>query len=134
MILSARFLTDVGNINSFEYSRNAEFTEGDALDVYIQLIDASQDKAEHGFKPSGRRYAPAAGATLTVTVDNIDDARKVTRACSQPWSGDASVWKLQIMASDVIRGTANLLLTLVEGGVTRKAIVKAAFRVQGASA
>lgn len=128
MILSARFLTNVGSVNDFQYEQQAEFVEGDAFDIYFQLIDASRDRTEDGFKPSGRRYMPAAGALLTAVVDNIDAARQISRSCTQPFPQDPSIWRMSIMASDGIKGTSNLKLTLVESGVTKRGLVKVALR------
>ena len=62
MLLSARMINNVGSVNAFEWAQEVEFTAGDTQDVYFQLVDASVDKATQGFKPGGRRYAPAAGA------------------------------------------------------------------------
>jgi hypothetical protein len=129
MILSARFLTNAANVNSFDYSEFVEFVEGDTVTVYLQLVDSSKDLDRDGFKPAGRRYVPVSGATLTVTVDNINDAKKVIRAASQPFANDPSIWSFQIMATDTVKGTANLRLTLTESGVVRKGFIQPAFRV-----
>lgn len=129
MLLSARFLNDVANVNSFEYADVAEFTEGDPASVYIQLIDASLDKAVEGFVPSGRRYVPASGATLQVTVESIDDSKEIVRSATQPFPNDGSIWKLDFLASDKIRGTANLRLRLTEGSVVRSGLVKSGLRI-----
>ncbi len=130
MLLSARILRDCANVNSFEYSNSAQFTKGDVVDVYFQLIDASLDTASENFIPPGRRYMPAAGATLQIVVENIDDAIKVTRTVSQPFTNDLSIWKVSFFASDSISGTANLRLTLVEGAKVTKGLLKNAFRIQ----
>lgn len=129
MILSARFLTNVGSVNSYEYTSNVEFTEGDGIDVYFQLIDSTKDRADQGFFPVGRRYAPGEDATLQVTIDNINDAKKVTRFCSRPYAEDPTIWKLSILASDAVRGTSNLKLTLIDGTKNIRGIVQGAFRV-----
>jgi hypothetical protein len=129
MNLSARFLSNVGSVNVFSYEPVVEFVEGDAIDVYFQLIDTTQNRAEDGFKPSGRRFMPSAGATLTAVIDNIDNAKQITRPCSNPFSNDISIWKLSILNSDVVKGTANLKLTLVDGSKTYRALVKGAIRV-----
>ncbi len=133
MLLSARFLNDVANVNSFEHADVAEFTEGDPASVYFQLIDASLDKVVDGYVPAGRRYVPAIGATLQCTVESLDDAKQIVRLATQPFSNDGSIWKLDFLSSDKIRGTANLRLKLTEGGVIRTGVVKNAFRIQSAT-
>lgn len=133
MILSARFLTNVANVNRFDYVQNVEFSEGDAPTVYFQLIDKSKDLAAHGFKPAGRRYMPATAATLQVTVDNIDDAKKITRFCTQPYAQDPSIWALTIMTTDKIVGTSGLKLVLNESAAITNGYVQGAFRVCSAA-
>lgn len=130
MLLSARILKDCANVNSFEYADTAQFTKGDVVDVYFQLIDASLDTASENFIPPGRRYMPAAGATLVAVIENIDDTKKITRTVTQPFPLDPSIWKLSLLASDVIEGTANLRLTLTEGSKVTKGLLKNAFRIQ----
>ena len=114
MLLSARILRDCVNVNSFEYADSAQFTKGDEVDVYIQLIDASLDTSSENFLPPGRRYMPATGATLQVVIENIDDAKKITRNATQPFT-DPSIWKISFFSTDAIEGTSNLRLTLTEG-------------------
>lgn len=114
MLLSARILNNVASINSFEWADEAEFTQGDTVDIYFQLIDASLDKAVRGYQPAGRRYMPAAGATLSCKLDNIDDNIALTRAASQPFPLDPSIWKMNVLAADKIVGTCALVLTLTE--------------------
>lgn len=133
MILGVRFLSNVASVNSFDFAASAEFAEGDTPQVYLQLTDASRCRSVDGWKPQGFRYAPAAGATLVAVVGNIDDARKLTRTCTQPFPGDASVWLLPMTASDVIRGTADLKLTLTEGATVHRALLNAAFRVRSST-
>ena len=129
MLLSARFLNDVASVNSFEYAQEAEFTEGDPASVYFQLTDASLDKSVDGFVPPGRRYVPASGATLQCIIESIDDSKEITRFATQPFANDGSIWRLDFLASDKIRGTANLRLKLTEGAVVRSGLVKSGIRI-----
>lgn len=133
MLLSARFLNDVASVNSFEYADQAEFTEGDTTSVFIQLVDVSLDRAQDGYIPAGRRYVPASGATLQCTVESIDDSKTLVRYATQPFSADGSVWKLDILGTDNVRGTANIRLKLNEGGVVRNGLVKNGLRIYSAT-
>lgn len=120
MLLSCQMLQNVVDVNTFEYDTQVSFTQGDGPTIYFQLIDANKDRVENGFHPAGRRYMPAAGATLNVVVDSIDDSKKVTRTAVQPFASDPSIWSLTFMGSDTIRGTATLRLTLSESAkITR---------------
>ena len=134
IVLSARILEHVENVNNFAYTPQLEFTEGDAGYLYLQLTDASKNRCEEGYRPAGVRYCPVAGSTLSVVIDNLDDDKKVTRTATQPFTGDASIWRISLLSTDPIRGTANLRLTLVESGVTKRGTVQAALcvRSQGA--
>lgn len=122
-------LKDVGNVNVWEPDTSLSWTEGDQLTIYFQLIDASVDKPDQGFNPPGRRYVPAAGATLSVTLENIDQAKQLTRFAVQPFVGDGSIWSLSIMSTDAIRGSPQMRLTLTEGGVVTRGLAKCAIQI-----
>lgn len=119
MILSCRFLIDVAGVNTFQYIPQAEMYAGDSQNLYIQLTDASLDRAEQGFNPVGRRYCPPATSTLSVTFKNIDDAKVVVRAATQAYPTlDASIWFIPILSSDPLSGTITMGATLTEPGRT----------------
>ena len=130
MILSAIMLNDVTSVNSWEFADSGQFTKGDTASVYFRLIDSTLDTSVRGFEPAGRRYIPATGATLQVVVNSIDDLKKITRIAVNPFPDDRSIWKLDFISSDTISGTANLQLTLTEGAVVRRGLVKNALRIQ----
>jgi hypothetical protein len=129
MLLSARPLKDVQSVNSFRYANQLQFTEGDVLTVYFQLVDASLDRADEGFNPAGRRYMPAAGAVLTVTVDSNNAAKKITRSATQPYVQDPSIWALSVLSTDTIRGTLPLKVSLNEAGKITNALVNNFFMI-----
>lgn len=115
MLLACRFLIDVAGVNSFEYSQSPEWYEGDSQTLYLQLIDASLDRPEEGFVPAGRRYIPVANAILTVTLVNIDSAKVVERVATQPFTQDGSIWRIEILPTDPLKGSINVKLKLEEG-------------------
>jgi hypothetical protein len=133
MILNARFLDNVSDVNNYNVSTSPiiEFTEGDSLNVYIQLTDLTKDKQSD---PPGRRYVPAAGSTLSVVIENIDDAKKITRTCSMFDALDGSIWTFAILPTDLIRGTSTMRLVLNENGKVTYGKVLGAFRVQSQTA
>jgi len=122
-------LKDVANVNVWEPDTQLSWTEGDQLTIYFQLVDMSVDKPDQGFNPPGRRYVPASGATLSVTLENIDQAKQLTRFAVQPFTGDGSIWSLSIMSTDVIRGTPQMRLTLTEGGVVTRGLAKCSIKI-----
>ncbi len=117
MILSCRFLTDVGGVNTFQVISAAEMYAGDTQNLYIQLTDESVDRTDQGFSPRGRRYCPPAGSTLSITFKNVDDAKVVPRAAVQAYPAlDASIWYVPILSSDPLAGSVTMSAVLTEPG------------------
>jgi hypothetical protein len=129
MLLSARVLNDVASVNSFEVAESFSWTEGDSVDLYLQLVDASLDTDMKGFYPAGRRYMPPATSTLSVQVQNLDNSKVINRLAIQPFPEDASIWKVTILSTDAIHGTPQIVLTLTEPTKTTRGVVKNAVRV-----
>ena len=133
MILGARFLVGLSDINSWHRSQLIQdLTRGQTTDVYFQLVDLGVDV---DLAPvSGRRYCPPATSTLQVVIDDINPALKVTRFATQVAATlDASVWKLSLLATDALpTGTRTLLLTLTEpGSVVKRGLVPQGLRIVG---
>lgn len=117
MQLGLRPLRDVGGVNNFRPGDSWQVEEGDAVSLFMQLVDESLDRGIEGYTPSGRRYMPAAGATLQITFANLDDARVVVRSAVQPFPLDPSIWRVDILTTDKISGSPTLRIKLTEGGV-----------------
>ena len=133
MLLSARPLRDVQSVNSFRLVNQVQFTEGDVLTVYFQLFDAALDRADEGYNPAGRRYMPAAGAILTVTIDCLNVAKQIVRVAAQPYAQDPSIWALNILSTDTIRGTLPIKLALNESGKKTFGMVNNFFMISPAT-
>jgi hypothetical protein len=129
--LYCRFLDNVAGVNSYDPKAQLQFSEGGSRPIYLQLVNRSQDTDDQGFSPPGRRYVPQAGATLQVSLLNLDQAVQVTKAAIQPFAGDASIWKIDSYPSDKLRGTVSLRLALTEGSDTTYALVQAGLLVRG---
>ncbi len=123
MILSCRFLIDVAGVNSFEITDTIEWFGGDVRNLDFQLVDISVDRAIQGFSPAGRRYMPAAGATMVVTLGSVNDANKVSRVATQPFATDSSIWRVPILATDPMKGTVSFKVTLTEGATVKTSTV-----------
>lgn len=115
MLLSARILVDAVSVNVYRVADVAEFTEGDGPAIYFQLVDTSVDRSDQGFRPSGRRYAPVVGATLVCTIAGINTSKAITRPATQPFVQDPSIWFVQLLPTDPLKGTYDLQLLLTEG-------------------
>ena len=124
-------LSHVDSVNSFEVGNQLTVSPGEAATLFLQLLDASQDTALGGFDPPGRRYVAATGATLAVKMESLDDSKVYTRTASRPYAADGSIWSFAVLATDTIRGTVSLTLTLTEGSpsVVRTARMPAAVDV-----
>ena len=121
MLLSAKILNNVANVNTFDISAQTTFTEGDLPTIYLQLID-SQSKLS--------RYIPSTGATLVVTFKHVDNAKTFTKIATNPFPGDTSIWAFTFTSLDNVKGTINLQLTLTEGAVVTRGLVNTAILVQ----
>jgi len=131
MLLSCLFLVDVGSVNIFRESSYCQISEGDTGVIYIQLRDTSVNTAQEGYKPVGRRYIPATGASLKVFIDNsLDSGKVVTKQASQPYANDPSIWSFTIQATDAISGTKAVRLELNEGGKITRGLVSGGIRAQ----
>jgi hypothetical protein len=118
MKLSARPLIEVDSVNDFDISQQVEFTVGDPLTFYFQLVNLEKNRAQYGWNPPGMRYMPAVGATLALTFLNIDNAKQFTRYAFQPFAQDSSIWAVAILSSDPVGGTVNVKAVLSEGSTT----------------
>lgn len=127
-MLGCRFMHDVQSVNAYRYTSVVTGQEGDPLNVWFQLVDAELTDQDYG--PVGRRYVPAAGATLLVEIKNVDDDRVISRYASQPYStDDRSIWRLATTAADALAGTCSLAFTLTEGTVVTHWYVNGAIRM-----
>ncbi len=130
MLLSARILSPLANVNDFDYAQVHQMTAGEASDIYFQLIDAGRNPPTAYFFPFGLRYMPATGATLQCTLASINDAQTVIRYATQPYpTQDPSIWKLSVLPTDQIGGTFALKLSLNEGGVVKKGVLQQAVSI-----
>ena len=121
MLLTARILNGLANVNTFEYGQNFQMTAGEQQDVYFQLVDGAKNPPTQYFFPQGLRYMPAAGSTLQCVLASIDDGSSVTRYASQPFpTSDPSIWKLTLLSSDRVGGT----LAPARPAATRRATLR----------
>lgn len=124
MILTAEFLTGYSNVNNWKDEKSyMEVTAGQEESVYFRLVDQAL---------SGRRYCPAVGATLMVTIPALDASQSITRSAVAAAPGqDTSLWRLPILDTDLpTSGTRSLLLILYEGATIRRGLAHQALRIK----
>lgn len=114
MLLSLRFLLDVGNVNQFRFTQQIEFSADDSQNLYFQLVDLSVDRADESYNPPGRRYVPAATSTLSVEFLSVECQKVVIRSAVQPFTQDPSIWMVPILGSDPLQGTIIMKVKLQE--------------------
>ena len=129
MFLDGTMLSNVQSVNSFLRANQVSVRVGNPGTLYLQLTDGDQTDM-NGYS---LRYTPAAGATMTITVDNISGSNNlINRAASQPYTQDPSVWSVTILSTDVLRN-GNLYGTLTEGAVVRTFVIENALSVQSSN-
>lgn len=135
MSLSVQILTHVSDVNSFASATQIEMSAGEARDLYFRFVDT--EKRESVYDQTRLRYVPS-GVTnaVTVTLQNIDDAKKYVRYGTNPFAGDTSIWKISLLATDLLAGTVSLKVVLAETSdasppvtVTKTTYVAAAINV-----
>lgn len=110
MILSARFLDNYVDVNTFEYAPQLTIytsyppSFGQTVTLTLQLLDMSKDKVTAGFSPSGRRFIPSGIGTgypkLDVMLTSINSANACSYSATQD-SSDKSIWTVTIPEVDL---------------------------------
>lgn len=93
MKLSAKFLKNVSNINTFQYVNQWDISEGSANRLYFQIIDKLKD--------SLRFITQATTYSVSVTFLSIDSSSEITKVATQPFADDKSIWYIDLSASEV---------------------------------
>ena len=134
MLLNARILKNVVDINHFQHANQANITEGQFNDVYIQLVDLdwstkSTPEQSSAFPQSPIRYITGA-AVIVVKAKflSIDDSEEFEITATQPFTDDKSIFKFSLSNSQ-IPNSGNLLITVTEDGVDRSFVVQGGVNV-----
>ncbi len=109
-----RLLDNVKDFNTFTEVEQFEHVNGSQQDIYIMLVQVPANT-----QPADElnRWLPSSGATLQFIFDNLDSAVKITRSGIMAFpTDDRSIWKVTILASEIISGSLTVQLT--DGGQT----------------
>ena len=113
-------LENVKDVNTFYPVEQFEHVNGNAQDIYFQLITESSGSCQNEC-PS--RYVPSSAATVVANFDNLDCNLVVNRVAVQPFPlDDRSIWKVTLMATDHVQG--NMTLTLTDGVVVETLLLE----------
>lgn len=119
MRLSIKLLNEDSTVNNLKYTKTIDISRGETLDVVFQLVD--QD--------TGHRYIPEAGSTVEITIlraavamsiagynerQTVDDTIK--RQAVSAFSGDGSIYKIPLIASETSKMVSGSIKVTVEEG------------------
>jgi hypothetical protein len=127
MRLNAKILKNVAGVNQWYYANQAAVQEGQANEIYLQLVDL--DKTPGTEKSSAlpdfplRYITQATVATLEATFPSIDDAQEIVVAASQPFADDKSIWKISLTNTQLPK-SGNFKLKLTEDGADKHILVR----------
>lgn len=109
-----RLLENVKDFNTFTEVEQFEHVNGSQQDIYIRIV---QVPAQAQTGDVLNRWLPSSGATLKFNFDNLDSALLISRSGTMVYSADdRSIWKVTILATEIISGA--LTVDLTDGGLT----------------
>lgn len=128
MVLSSKILKNVDGLNSWQHAdswtlgRDGE--QGEPATLYFQLVDQDRESI---------RYIPSNTATLQVTFPSLNDDLILTKTAQIAFVDDRSIWKVDILATDLPNGGV-VRFALTDGGVTRRWSVTGALKINKVNA
>jgi hypothetical protein len=133
MRLNAKVLKNVANVNHWLYSSQASVQEGQANEIYVQLVDFDKipgsDKSV-ALPDSPLRYIPQGSViALEATFTSIDTAQEFSIIGTQPFADDKSIWKFTLQSTQLPK-SGNFKLTLTEDSVVKAMLVKGGVSTQ----
>lgn len=94
MNLAVRLLNNVCNVNDFEQVSSITLTRGNPDKIYFRVVQPSNGDL---------RYIPTTPTTGLVKFLHNDNSKKISRAASQPFAGDTSIWSVDVLSTDEIQ-------------------------------
>lgn len=127
MRLNAKILKNVANVNTWEYAHQASVQEGQANQIYVQLVDLDkvpgQDKSV-ALPENPMRYLPQ-GTVVSAEAEfpSIDDAEVLTVSGTQPFADDKSIWLFTLSDAQIPK-SGNFKIKITEDGLDKYILVK----------
>ena len=132
MRLSAKILKNISNINAWEYTSSAFIQEGQANDIYIQLVDLNRSvspEKSSAFPEHPIRYiSQATAVVVTAIFDSVDDALEFEIIGTQPFADDGSIFKFTLTSAQT-PSAGNLKIEISEDAAIKTFIVKGAISI-----
>ena len=132
MRLNAKILKNVAGVNNWAYANQASIQEGQANEIYFQIVDWDQipgtDKSI-ALPDAPLRYIPqGAVISLSASFPSIDSAQEFSVVGTQPFPDDKSIWKVTLLSNQVPK-SGNFKIKLVEDGSAKNILAKNALSV-----
>jgi hypothetical protein len=132
MRLNAKILKNVAGVNNWSYANQASVQEGQANEIYFQIVDYDQipgtDKSI-ALPDAPLRYIPQGTEIgLSASFPSIDSAQEFTIIGIQPFADDKSIWKVTLLSSQVPK-SGNFKIRLIEDGNAKNILAKNAITV-----
>lgn len=120
MVLVFKFLEEVKDVNTFVEVDRKKIVKGNATTLYFRFL---QDKTEIEDHLPHLRYVPQSGASVSVKFDHIDSEKVLTRTATLAFSSDdRSIWKIDILSTDLNIAFNSMSVTLTEGTNTQSVL------------
>ena len=109
-----KLLENVNNYNNFCEVDSFEHVNGNQQDIYFRLIQKKSGNCEECDK---LRWIPSLSATVSITFEHLDSSKQIIRAATMVYpSDDRSIFKVTVLANELITGAVKV--TLTDGGLT----------------
>jgi hypothetical protein len=118
MKLSVKFLKNVANVNTFQYTSQWNVSEGSAHVLYFQFIDKLKDDLRYMSQATIIDY-------VSITFLNIDEASEIVKEATQVFLDDKSIWSITLQ-SDEVPNSGAIKVAISEDGQEKR------FRVEQA--
>jgi len=135
MRLSAKILKNVNSVNSWQYASQCFMQEGQANELYIQLVDldlstpVSPEKSPANPEHPIRYISQATTVSISAKFDALETDSQFSITGTQPFADDKSIFKFSLTASQV-PNSGNLLITLTEDGANKNFVIRSAVNVE----
>jgi len=129
MRLGAIILKNVVDVNHWQQANQTQISEGQANEVYIQLVDydwstKSSPEQSAAFPQFPIRYiSQATVITARAVFLDIDDDNEFEITGTQAFVGDKSIFKFDL-ASGQIPNSGNLLIIVNEDGADKSIVIQ----------
>lgn len=129
MRLGAKILKNVVDVNHWQSSAQATLSEGQANEIYIQLVDydwSTKDSPEQSaaFPQYPIRYiSQAALIEVKAVFLAIDDDEEFEITATQPFADDKSIYKFDL-ANGQIPNAGNLIIVVIEDGASKSLVIQ----------